>query len=62
MSPAGTVLVFKIRSLAPVVLMRRTAVVLVWLVIRISPAPLYNRYSDVLGFVQAVEQWRASKS
>lgn len=27
-------------------------------VIRISPAPLYNRYSDVLGFVRAVEGWR----
>ena len=31
-------------------------------VIRISPTPLYNRYSDVLGFVQAVEQWRAGHS
>jgi kynureninase len=28
-------------------------------VIRISPTPLYNRYSDVLGFVKAVERWRA---
>ena len=27
-------------------------------VIRISPTPLYNRYQDVFGFVQAVEQWR----
>ncbi|KFN44624.1 kynureninase [Arenimonas oryziterrae] len=27
-------------------------------VIRISPAPLYNRYRDVLGFVRAVEAWR----
>jgi kynureninase len=27
-------------------------------VIRISPTPLYNRYSDVLGFVRAVERWR----
>jgi kynureninase len=27
-------------------------------VIRISPAPLYNRYADVLGFVRAVEAWR----
>jgi len=28
-------------------------------VIRISPAPLYNRYADVLGFVRAVEAWAA---
>lgn len=28
-------------------------------VIRISPAPLYNRYEDVAGFVQAVREWRA---
>lgn len=27
-------------------------------VIRISPAPLYNRYADVLGFVRAVAAWR----
>ncbi len=27
-------------------------------VIRISPAPLYNRYSDVLGFVRAVDDWQ----
>jgi kynureninase len=27
-------------------------------VIRISPTPLYNRYSDVFGFVDAVEDWR----
>ena len=27
-------------------------------VIRISPAPLYNRYADVLGFVHEVERWR----
>lgn len=27
-------------------------------VIRISPAPLYNRYTDVFDFVQAVEHWR----
>ena len=27
-------------------------------VIRISPAPLYNRYSDVLRFVEEVEHWR----
>ena len=27
-------------------------------VIRISPAPLYNRYTDVLRFVQAVQAWR----
>ena len=26
--------------------------------IRISPAPLYNRYSDVLRFVEEVEHWR----
>jgi kynureninase len=31
-------------------------------VIRISPAPLYNRYSDVLGFVRAVEAWRAAEA
>ena len=29
-------------------------------VIRISPVPLYNRYTDVLGFVRAVEAWRAA--
>jgi kynureninase len=29
-------------------------------VIRISPAPLYNRYADVLGFVRAVEAWRGA--
>lgn len=28
-------------------------------VIRISPTPLYNRFTDALGFVQAVEAWRA---
>ena len=28
-------------------------------VIRISPTPLYNRFSDVLAFVRAVEAWRA---
>ena len=28
-------------------------------VIRISPAPLYNRYEDVLRLVRAVEAWRA---
>ncbi|HET7358869.1 MAG TPA: kynureninase [Rhodanobacteraceae bacterium] len=27
-------------------------------VIRISPVPLYNRFSDCLGFAQAVEAWR----
>jgi len=27
-------------------------------VIRISPTPMYNRYSDVVGFVEAVEAWR----
>ena len=27
-------------------------------VIRITPAPLYNRYSDVLRFVEEVEHWR----
>jgi kynureninase len=27
-------------------------------VIRISPTPLYNRYSDVLGFVRAVDDWQ----
>ena len=27
-------------------------------VIRISPVPLYNRFSDVLHFVEAVEHWR----
>ena len=27
-------------------------------VIRISPTPLYNRFEDVLRFVQAVEAWR----
>jgi kynureninase len=27
-------------------------------VIRISPAPFYNRYSDVRDFVEAVAQWR----
>jgi kynureninase len=31
-------------------------------VIRISPAPLYNRYSDVLGFVRAVEAWRTAEA
>jgi kynureninase len=31
-------------------------------VIRISPAPLYNRYSDALGFVRAVVRWRAGQS
>jgi kynureninase len=29
-------------------------------VIRISPAPLYNRYSDVRDFVQAATEWRSS--
>jgi len=29
-------------------------------VIRISPTPLYNRFSDVFDFVQAVEAWRGS--
>jgi kynureninase len=29
-------------------------------VIRISPVPLYNRYTDVLGFVRAVEAWRSA--
>jgi kynureninase len=29
-------------------------------VIRISPAPLYNTHADVLRFVRAVEDWRAS--
>ncbi len=27
-------------------------------VIRISPAPLYNRFTDLVGFVAAVERWR----
>ena len=27
-------------------------------VIRISPTPMYNRYSDLVGFVEAVEAWR----
>jgi kynureninase len=27
-------------------------------VIRISPTPLYNRFTDVLDFVRAVEAWR----
>jgi kynureninase len=27
-------------------------------VIRISPTPLYNRYTDCLGFAEAVESWR----
>ncbi len=27
-------------------------------VIRISPAPLYNRFSDVLGFARAVDAWQ----
>ncbi|MGH8029116.1 MAG: kynureninase [Arenimonas sp.] len=31
-------------------------------VIRISPAPLYNRYADVLGFVRAVEAWNHAES
>jgi kynureninase len=31
-------------------------------VIRISPAPLYNRYADVLGFVRAVEAWSAAEA
>jgi kynureninase len=29
-------------------------------VIRISPAPLYNRFGDVLGFVRAVDEWRSA--
>ena len=29
-------------------------------VIRISPTPLYNRYADVFGFVEAVEAWRSA--
>lgn len=29
-------------------------------VIRLSPTPLYNRYSDCLGAVEAIEAWRAS--
>jgi len=29
-------------------------------VIRISPTPLYNNHADVLGFVRAVEGWRAT--
>jgi kynureninase len=29
-------------------------------VIRISPAPLYNRFTDVLAFVRAVRDWRPS--
>ena len=29
-------------------------------VIRISPAPLYNRHTDVLRFVRAVEAWRGN--
>jgi kynureninase len=31
-------------------------------VIRISPAPLYNRHADVLGFVRAVEAWSAKEA
>jgi kynureninase len=31
-------------------------------VIRISPAPLYNRFADVLGFVRAVEAWSAAEA
>jgi kynureninase len=31
-------------------------------VIRISPAPLYNRFSDVLGFARAVEAWAAKEA
>jgi kynureninase len=31
-------------------------------VIRISPAPLYNCYADVLGFVRAVEAWSATEA
>ena len=27
-------------------------------VIRISPTPMYNRYRDVLRFVEEVEHWR----
>jgi kynureninase len=29
-------------------------------VIRISPAPLYNNYADVLRFIYAVKQWQDS--
>jgi kynureninase len=29
-------------------------------VIRISPAPLYNRFTDVLAFARAVRDWRPS--
>jgi len=29
-------------------------------VIRISPTPMYNTHADVLGFVRAVEAWRAA--
>jgi len=31
-------------------------------VIRISPAPLYNNYSDVLRFANAVKLWQDKKN
>jgi kynureninase len=31
-------------------------------VIRLSPTPLYNRYTDCLGAVEAIEAWRASQA
>jgi kynureninase len=31
-------------------------------VIRLSPTPLYNRYADCLGAVEAIEAWRASQA
>jgi kynureninase len=31
-------------------------------VIRISPAPLYNRFADCLAFVEAVQEWSTPES